>query len=322
VIYAPIIVTVYDRLRHLQQSVDALQRNAPAAESELYLVSDGPAKAEHEPRIARVRDYARSITGFKRIRLVFREKNFGAHASFMAITRQVLDDHGRFIFLEDDVVAAPNFLNYMNDGLDFYALHPRVFSIAGYTYSLRWPNSFAKDVFFLPSNCPWGFASWKDRWDTIDFSDKDRYSMVKRDKALRKRAVATGRYMLGMFESDSRPGEPPAPDIRIAFHQFFHDVFTVYPRLSKTMNIGLDGSGMNSHTDRKNKYLVQLDPSGARMVFDADVRLDPEIVRRVRNFQNGNWVSQVLNRLRMVKFRYLQKRHARRPAADEHAVRS
>lgn len=302
-IHAPIIVTVYDRLQHFQQCIAALQRNRASGESELYVVSDAPSRPEHAQRIAWVRDYAKTITGFKSVHLIFREENYGAYRSFMAITRQVLDLHGRFIFLEDDVVPSSNFLDYMNGGLDFYEADPRVFSLAGYTYAIRFPETYNKDVFFLPSNCPWGFASWKDRWDAIDFSDKDRYSIVKRDRALRKRAVAMGRYMLGMFESDSRPGGAPAPDIRIAFHQFFNEVYTVYPRLSKTMNIGLDGTGMNSQKDLKSKYLVQLDTSDDKTEYVADVRLDADLLRRVRDFQNGPFMTRVLNLLRRTKDR-------------------
>ena len=303
---APIIVTVYDRLQHFQQCIDALLRNGSACASELYVVSDAPGKPGHEERIARVREYAKSIVGFQKVRLVFREENYGGHRSFIAITQQVLSEHGRFIFLEDDVVVSHNFLDYMNEGLDFYEEERRIFSIAAYTLPFRMPKDFSSDVFCLPSNCPWGFATWKDRWDGLDFSVKDRYGMALRDRALYNKIRSTGNYMLQILRADSI-GELQTPDVRVAFHQFVHDLYTVYPRFSKAMNIGLDGSGQHSGRDTGNKYHAQLDTATKKMVFDASVRLNPAILESVRKFQNGSVAHRLVSNLRIVKNRWFNK---------------
>lgn len=292
--HAPIIVTVYDRLQHFQQCIGALQRNGPAKESELYVVSDAPGKPEHAPKVEQVRAYAQSITGFRKLHLVFREENYGAFRSILAITLQVVNQHGRFIFLEDDVIASPSFLDYLNDGLNFYEADQRIFSVAAYTFPVQFPKDFEADVFFFPANCPWGFATWKDRWGKVDFSAKDRYAVALGNRKLYKKLISTGSYVMQLLRSDSQ-GRIEAPDVRSAFHQFIHEVYTVYPRVSKVMNIGLDGSGMHSGIDKNNKYLVQPDTSTNKTTFDADVRLVPAIIKRVRNFQDGN----LLRRLRI-----------------------
>lgn len=304
--HAPIIVTVYDRLQHFQQCIGALQRNGLAKESELYVVSDAPGKPEHAPKVEQVRAYAQSITGFKKLHLVLREANFGAFRSSLAITLQVVNQHGRFIFLEDDVIASPNFLDYLNDGLNFYKTDKRIFSVAAYTFPVQFPKDFKADVFFLPLNCPWGFATWKDRWEKVDFSAKDRYAVAVRDRKLYKQLISTGSYLMQVLQSDS-DGRIQAPDVRVVFHQFIHDQCTVYPRVSKVMNIGLDGSGLHSGMDKNNKYLVQPDASTNRITFDADVRLVPAIIKRVRNFQNGNLLGCLRNSIRLAKHRWMYK---------------
>jgi hypothetical protein len=304
---APVIVTVYDRLQHFQQCVGALQRNRLAGQSELYVVSDAAGKPEHAAKIEQVRAYARSITGFKSVHLVFREQNYGGYRSFLAITKHVLEECDRFIFLEDDVVASPNFLDYMNGGLDFYEADQRIFSISAYTHPIRFPKKFNADVFFLPSGSSWGFATWKDRWEKVDFSVKDRYALALADSKLYKKLVSTGYYLMQLLLSDSQ-GRLQAPDIRVAFHHFIHDVYSVYPRLSKTINIGLDGSGQHSGTDIDNKFLVQPDASADTVSFDADVRLDPAIIRRIRNFQNGDWLHRFVIFLSLAKQRWMYKK--------------
>jgi hypothetical protein len=304
--HAPIIVTVYDRLQHFQQCIGALQRNGPAKESELYVVSDAPGKPEHAPKVEQVRAYAQSITGFRKLHLVLREENYGAFRSYQAITQQVLDEHGRFIFLEDDVIASPNFLDYMNDGLNFYETDQRIFSVAAYTFPVQFPKDFEADVFFLPSNCAWGFATWKDRYGKVDLSAKDRYAVAVADRKLYKKLISTGSCLMQHLLSDSQ-GQIEAPDVRSAFHQFIHEVYTVHPRVSKVMNIGLDGSGMHSGIDKNNKYLVQPDTSTNKTTFDADVRLDPAIIRRIRNYQNGNLLQGLVLSIRLAKHRWVYK---------------
>jgi hypothetical protein len=305
---APVIVTVYDRLQHFQQCIGALQRNRLSVESELYVVSDAAGKPEHAAKIEQVRAYARSITGFKSVHLVFREQNYGGFRSSLAIKKHVLERHPRFIFLEDDVVAAPNFLDYMNGGLDFYEADQRIFSISAYTLPIRFPKSFNADVFFLPAGSSWGYATWKDRWEKVDFSVKDRYALALADGKLYKKLISTGYYLMQLLLSDSQ-GRLQAPDVRAAFHHFSHDVYSVYPRLSKTINIGLDGSGQHSGTDASNKLLVQPDTSTDAVVFDDDVRLDPAIIRRVRNFQNGDLLDRLVIALSLVKQRWMYKRN-------------
>ena len=304
--HAPIIVTLYDRLPHFQQCIEALRRNRLSVESELYVVSDAAGKPEHAAKIEQVRTYARSITGFKKVHLVFREQNYGGSRSFLAITKHVLEDHGRFIFLEDDVVASPSFLDYMNDGLDFYEADKRIFSITAYTHPIEFPKKFKSDVFFLPNGCLWGFAIWKDRWDMIDLSVRDRYAVAIADKELYKKLISTGYYLMQLLLSDSQ-NRMQATDIRMAFHQFAHDVYSVCPHISKTVNIGLDGSGQHSGTDINNKFLVHPDTSIDKVVFDANVRLDPAIIRRIRNFQNGNLLRCLIISLSLAKCRWKYK---------------
>lgn len=44
--YAPILLFVYNRLEHLKQTMETLQNNTLAAESELYIYSDAPARTQ------------------------------------------------------------------------------------------------------------------------------------------------------------------------------------------------------------------------------------------------------------------------------------
>lgn len=73
--YAPIIISVYDRLDHLKKCIESLQKNELACYSELYVISDAAYKEEHIPLIDAVRTYINGITGFKKsLSCISREK--------------------------------------------------------------------------------------------------------------------------------------------------------------------------------------------------------------------------------------------------------
>ena len=72
--YAPILLFVYNRPEHLKQTMETLQNNTLAAESELYIYSDAARKDTDEAAVAEVRNYIHKITGFKSITLIEREK--------------------------------------------------------------------------------------------------------------------------------------------------------------------------------------------------------------------------------------------------------
>lgn len=249
--YAPILISVYDRLDHLKRAIDALRANEPAAHSILYIVSDAAYKEEHKPRIQAVRDYLSSMTGFKEVRLLLRQKNLGAHESIKSAIEEVLASHESFIFLEDDIVVAPGFLRFMNEGLRYYRAEKRIFAISGFHLPFSLPAGYDKEVYFFPCNSPWGFATWRDRWQKVNIDYYDRYGELKKDPRKYKAFAAIGFFIKGILQADSAR-RITAMDLRIYYHMFRHQMYAVFPVVSKTQNWGFDGSG--EHCDKQRAW--------------------------------------------------------------------
>jgi hypothetical protein len=73
------------------------------------------------------------------------------------------------IILEDDTVPHPTFFPFCQELLDRYRDVPEVFAICGDSVFHEKPvdtNSYRFSRFFSP----WGWASWKSRWNEYDFS--------------------------------------------------------------------------------------------------------------------------------------------------------
>lgn len=71
---APIVLFVYNRLWHTQQTIEALKKNVFAAESELFIYSDTSNNEGNKLKVEEVRNYLKTITGFKQITIIEQKK--------------------------------------------------------------------------------------------------------------------------------------------------------------------------------------------------------------------------------------------------------
>ena len=115
---APIVLFVYNRPEHTRRTLEALAANPLAAESDLIVYADGPKKPEHVALVEKVRSVVRGVSGFKSLKLVERESNLGLAKSIIAGVTAACDSRGKVIVLEDDLLVSPQFLTFLNHGLD------------------------------------------------------------------------------------------------------------------------------------------------------------------------------------------------------------
>ena len=168
-ILAPIVIFSYDRPKHLQQTLDALSKNAFADQSDLFIYCDGAkesAPLEQVDRIIENRKVAQVASGFKSLSVVERPKNIGLKANIVGAVTEVVNKYGRVITLEDDIVTSPGFLRFMNEALEMYMDDEQVMHISGYMWPHRWslPETFFYEVPY-PGG---GWATWKRAWQYYD----------------------------------------------------------------------------------------------------------------------------------------------------------
>lgn len=164
--YAPIALFVYNRADHARQTIAALQANALAGKSELFVFSDAPKNEAAAAAVGEVRQLIHSVTGFKAIHVIEREQNWGLARSIITGVTELVDRYGRVIVLEDDLVTSPYFLDYMNDALDRYEAEERVMHISGYMFPID--RTGMKETFFLRTTSCWGWATWARAWQHFE----------------------------------------------------------------------------------------------------------------------------------------------------------
>ena len=113
---APIILFVYNRPSHTRQTVEALQKNELVHDSELFIYSDAPKNREAKKKVQEVRDYIKTVYGFRRVTIIEREVNWGLAASIIDGVTKIVNQYGKVIVLEDDL-AISSFLKTWNKNL-------------------------------------------------------------------------------------------------------------------------------------------------------------------------------------------------------------
>lgn len=163
--FAPVIILVYNRLKNIKQVIKALQKNDLAKETEVFIYSDGAKTSRDQKKIIKIRDYLKTINGFKKVNIIEREINYYIERNMTEAVTEIINKYGRVIVLEDDGVPSKDFLIFMNKALDFYEYEKKVMHIATFTF-IKMPEKFNKTFFWSYSeNTGGGWATWKDRWD-------------------------------------------------------------------------------------------------------------------------------------------------------------
>jgi hypothetical protein len=242
---APITLFVYNRPWHTRQTIEALQKNDLATESDLFIYADGPKKAEHAGAGDEVREYIRGVDGFKSVTIVEREENWGLARSIISGVTEVVNSIGRIIVLEDDLLTSPFFLRYMNDALDLYDNEEGVISIHAYTFPL---NSSLPETFFLKGTGCWGWATWERSWKIFEPNGQKLLENIIA-RRLENEFDLNGAYPYTRMLKDQISGKNDSWAVRWHASGFLKDKLTLHYKQSFTCNIGFDGSGTHCHKD-------------------------------------------------------------------------
>lgn len=238
---APIALFAYNRPEHTRRTVEALQKNGLAAESDLIIFSDAPNKPEAAAAVREVREYLRTVCGFRSVSIIERTENLGLANSIIDGVTTIVNKYGRIIVLEDDLVTSPYFLRFMNDSLNMYELDENVVSIHGYMFPVK---RQLPETFFLRGANSWGWATWARAWFLFEPDGK------KLLDELRKRNLAyqfdvNGSYPYTKMLEDQIAGKNASWAIRWRASVFLVNGLTLFPGKSLVQNIGHDSSGVH-----------------------------------------------------------------------------
>lgn len=291
---APICLFTYNRLEKTKQTINALKKNFLANQSHLIIFSDGAKDYKTKHEVNSVRRFLYTIDGFKSVKIIKSPINQGLGESIINGVTKVINNYGKVIVLEDDLYTTANFLDYMNQALDFYETHQHILSICGYGLKIKRPRDYTNDFYLYGRASSWGWATWLNRWQNIDWAVQD-WETFKKDKAAVRAFNKSGSDMFGMLKKVLE-GQNNSWAIRFCYNQFKHQQQALVPFESFVKNIGFDSEGTNTK-HQYSRFKAILNPGLKRyFVFDENLEVQPEIQKAC--FQYHSIIIRIYSKLR------------------------
>jgi hypothetical protein len=255
---APIVLFVYNRPRHTEQTLLALQKNLYASESILYVYADGPPEncpAENMSKIKETRELVKGLQWCKEVHVIEREANLRLDDNVIDGITSVIKKHGKVIVLEDDLITSRYFLKYCNNGLELYKDAPNVYAINGYQFPIKTDKV---DTFLCPlATSSWGWATWAEKWNIFENMPKQK-AFLEDNPVLKQRFNFGGYdYIKTLKKLDIANSTDKPWDIRWYYSVFIRNGLGLFPTRSLVSNIGFDGSGKHGQNNEQNIPLVE-----------------------------------------------------------------
>lgn len=289
-VFAPIALFVYNRPQHTARTLKFLQQNELAAESRLFIFSDGPAKESDEELVAEVREILKNTEGFKSVEILERQTNLGLADSVIAGVSQLIKNYGQVIVLEDDLITSPYTLTYFNEALQRYKKEEKVMHIGAYMYPLK--GTDLPETFFYRAASSWGWATWERAWNHFE---PDIDVLISKFSHQQKAAFSIDNQMNFWKQMmEFKKGKNNSWAIRWYASIFLQGGLTLNPSHSLVNNIGHDGTGV--HSGINEIYNVIINPKPIR-TFPEKIAENKEAYLAIKAFL-GNRKGNIWERLK------------------------
>lgn len=278
----PCVLFAYNRPDKLTQIVSAIKsQNA----DHVIVFVDAPKNDRDDRLVEECKKIAKEID-WVGVDCIFKDRNEGPAGIADNITA-VFQSYGSAVFIEDDCLPMPSFYSVTRKALQYYENDKRVFSIGGYqqiedVFFRSYQYSFVSSARFMG----WGWATWKDRWDTIlphlsgdgadlkgyrnipDIAGDDLVSFARTFSKSRKKTWETS----------------PAWDVKVAILTLYFNKVHLLPTKGLIKNIGLDG-GFHFLSDKANHIFYNRNVYNERIsgiTWLDDTEPDDEYNRRLK----------------------------------------
>jgi len=296
---APVVLFVYNRPEHTKKTLQALSGNMLADQTTLYVFADGPkinASKEELNRIDQTRAVLKQKKWCSEVFIQENDSNLGLANSVVKGVSSILNKFDCAIILEDDILTHPYFLSFMNGGLELYKSEQQVYGVSGYQFPHN--GKIKPSTYFLPVMSSWGYGTWSDRWNKINFNGNDLLKQVEQRQLIPN--MRFGSFDFYQMLKDQVSGKNDSWAVRFYTSMLLDDGVFLYPRETLLQNIGFDGSGVHCEYDEERQATTDVRSSRVNFVLQKqEIRLNPKIVKLFRvDTQRGNSTLKLKKKLK------------------------
>jgi hypothetical protein len=271
---SPICIFAYNRPIHLERTLGALAQNIEANQSQIYIFIDGPKNESDIAEVSESIQIAKRAKGFNRKQVIISEENKGLAKSIKTGINKIFETHSKVIVLEDDILTSNYFLKYMNIALDKYKENQDVASIQSFSII----PGVSENYFFLPGADCWGWATWKDRWDNVNWNSKELLKEIILTKS-EKKFNFDNSYNFSLLLSKQSKNKIDSWAICWQASAFLKNMKSLYPPYNLSSNIGFDESA--THTKMGGYIFQNTHVDNFNLDFPSVINVNSEVFDKV-----------------------------------------
>lgn len=242
--FAPVVITTLCRFDTFSRCVDSLSKCTGADQTELFIGIDYPTKESHWDGYRRICTCAEQLHGFKAVHVYKRETNYGQVRNTRSLLEEVKKRYDRYILSEDDNEFSPNFLEYINKGLERFKTDPKILAICGFNFPFSYMEEikgYDKNAFPMQYFSAWGIGRWVNKGPKNFISNNEKakeivFSWSAIFKLWKAGHYSTVRRLLHRYKGG-------IGDLMYRVYCIFEDKYCIFPTVSKVRNLGNEGNG-------------------------------------------------------------------------------
>lgn len=280
----PVVLVVFNRPESTARVLERISHQEPR---HLFVIADGPLPDHPEDalKVAATRSLIDRVDWPCEITQIYSEGNLGCRASMLAGLDQVFDMVPAAIILEDDCLPSKDFFTFSSELLKKYAREPSVFSVGGNIWEFP-DNPRGESYFFSKYFSCWGWATWADRWKSVDSSMSD-WPDLRMTDFIPQWADSPMEIVFWERVFDATHGcEAPfrqAWDYSVQLAMWVDERVSVRPHVNLVQNIGLTEDG--THTRADSPAVSQREPGAMTWPL-----IHPESIERSRRMDE--WANE------------------------------
>lgn len=256
-IHYPVLIPTLNRANHLKRCLDSLAHNTGAEDTEVFISVDYPPSKKYEDGYLEVKSYlSRTVLScFKTVYIFYQEQNLGPVGNSDFLKKKIQDmGYDGYIYTEDDNEFAPNFLPYMNDGLQKFKDNQKVLAVCG-AKDTDWETN-GKNITYCKLLAAYGVGEWFEKTNAVQnlglriLLPQKIYGPRIMFTLLQKNTCLFNLYVLSMLCTDKGFYWPQPDTLRwcdstYSIYMHLSDAVCIAPAVPKSRTWGNDGSGVN-----------------------------------------------------------------------------
>jgi hypothetical protein len=291
-----ITIFAYNRPVHLKALLDSLALNPELKYIDLNIFVDGPKNSKEMSKVNEVKSIANSFIGSRNLNVYTSEVNFGLANSVINGVTRIFQKYKYQIVLEDDLILRTDFLEFMLLVNHKYCNNYTIAGANGYSYPSSLKNE--RSFFIRGADC-WGWSTWKDRWEKVNWDSLSLYKELEQ-KNLLEDFNLMGNFRYSKILRDQIKQKIDSWAIRWHASMFLQENYTIFPNVSLVKNTGFDGTGTHGasiiHNEDFSHLLLNLNLPD----FDKN---DSSGIQTINNYYKENRIGLLTRVLLKLKSR-------------------